>query len=98
MSPVLHAIERKAVCGTCVFWQLATSRSDDGYQDEGLCRRRAPSAIPSTSICSDGQDMGGEQGLLTAWPRTFSESDWCGEWKVRGEYAGRNRPQAEASA
>ena len=98
MTPVLRAIERKATCGTCVFWQLVSNRSDDGYQDEGLCRRRAPSAIPSTGICSDGQDMGGEQGLLTAWPRTFCESDWCGEWKVRGEYAGRNRSEEEASA
>ena len=98
MTPVLRAIARKAACGTCVYWQLVTSRSADGYQDEGLCRRRAPSAIPSTGVCGDGQGVGGEQGLLTAWPRTFSEGDWCGEWKVRGEYAGRSRPKDEASA
>ena len=98
MNPVIQPIEKKATCGTCVYWQLVNSRSDEGYQDEGLCRRRAPAAIPSASVTYDGQDAGGQQALLTAWPHTCGESDWCGEWRVHGEYAGRNRPQADASA
>jgi hypothetical protein len=54
-------------------------------QDEGLCRRHAPTAIPSTEISYDGDPLSGEPGLLAAWPRTCEETDWCGDFVVRAD-------------
>ena len=92
----LQSAEMNGNCCHCVYWQMVLDRSGEGYQDEGLCRRRAPSAIPCGRLNTDGQDATGEQGMLAAWPRTFGESDWCGDFKVRGEFGGRERPERGA--
>ena len=80
---------KSGTCDPCTFWEQVVDRSDEGYQSEGLCRRRAPSAIPRPDVMHDGSDAGGSQGMFAAWPRTFAESDWCGEWTVISEYGGR---------
>jgi hypothetical protein len=79
----------KENCCTCLYWQMVKNRSAEGFQDEGLCRRNPPVAIPHTKLLSDGAGPDGVEGMLCAWPRTFGESDWCGEWKCHPEYAGR---------
>lgn len=102
MNPAIQNIEKlksvdlSGTCCDCVFWQIVLNRSIEGFQDEGLCRRRAPAAIPCSRLSTDGQDATGEQGMLAAWPRTFGESDWCGDYKVRGEFGGRERPERSA--
>lgn len=93
MASPRQTIRNKAACGTCAYWQIVTERSRDGYQDEGLCRRRAPVAMPSSDVAYDGTDGGGQQGLAAAWPRTFAESDWCGDWRVLSDLGGRDRPE-----
>ncbi|NCY25076.1 MAG: hypothetical protein EBX37_09475 [Alphaproteobacteria bacterium] len=77
-------------CETCTFWEQVVDRTYEGYQSEGLCRRRAPAAVPRPDVLHDGRDVDGAQGMFTAWPRTFAESDWCGEWTVVSEYGGRH--------
>ena len=93
----LQSAELNGNCCHCVYWQMVLQRSELGLQDEGLCRRRAPSAIPCSHLNTDGQDATGEQGLLTAWPRTFGESDWCGDYKAQGKFGGRERPEVSAT-
>lgn len=86
---------RRGTCETCAFWELVVDRTGEGYQNEGLCRRRAPTATPRPDVTYRGTDAAGAQGMFTAWPRTFAESDWCGEWSVVVEFGGRRRPQDE---
>ena len=31
--------------------------------------------------------------MLAAWPRTFAESDWCGEYYDKNDVAGREQPK-----
>jgi hypothetical protein len=82
-------------CGACRYWQLVSDKSADEYQSEGLCRRRAPVALPSKHVdYSDKAESAIEKGaddpgLLTAWPRTFEESDWCGDWEHRADLDGQ---------
>jgi len=93
-------MRRKGACAECVFWERVAER--DYWQDEGVCRRRAPTAVPSSAIADDGEAKDGHYGLLAAWPRTFAETDWCGEFVCRDDVAGRDKtvpldkPQAEA--
>jgi hypothetical protein len=91
MASPRQTIRNKAACGTCAYWQIVAERSRDGYQDEGICRRRAPSAVPSADVCDQGEDAGGGRGLSAAWPRTFAEDDWCGEYRVFTVLGGRER-------
>ncbi len=79
-------------CFTCVWWQLVVDRSPEGYQDEGLCRRHPPVAVASPRISDAGTDAMGAPGFVAAWPRTFSESDWCGDYKTTADIAGRRTP------
>jgi len=74
---------KKGACGLCVYWDLIRERKDEGLQDEGLCRRRAPVAIASADIDFEGEDASGVVGLLAAWPRTFG-LDWCGDYRYCG--------------
>lgn len=83
-----RTMEDRASCGSCAYWVLEHDKSDDGYQNEGICRRRAPVALPSVDVTSDGTSPGGVYGLLAAWPRTFAE-DWCGDHGTRADYGGR---------
>jgi hypothetical protein len=80
----------RGTCVTCAHWELVVDRAGEGCQDEGLCRRRAPVAVPRPDIMYDGRDADGAQGMFTAWPRTFADSDWCGDWTVISEYGGRH--------
>lgn len=82
-------ILRRGSCYTCMFWQLVIERDFMEFQDEGICRRQAPVAIPSRSVSDAGEDEEGLQGLVTAWPRTFQE-DWCGEYRAAADVRGRN--------
>lgn len=79
-------------CVTCRYWQHVVERSAEGYQDEGLCRRRAPSPVPSRDVdygATAPIDKGGDSpGIVVAWPRTFEE-DWCGEWVRSDRIAGQ---------
>lgn len=84
-------IGRKAACGTCSYWEKIADRSADECEDEGLCRRHAPVAIASVSMLYDGTDASGEKGHLVAWPRTFADSDWCGDFALRADLLGRLR-------
>ena len=86
---------RHGTCETCAFWERIVDREQEGCQSEGLCRRRAPSATPRPDIIYDGRDADGAHGMFAAWPRTFAESDWCGEWTVFSEYGGRPRLKDE---
>ena len=79
----------RASCGSCAYWTLEHDKSEEGLQDEGICHHRAPVAIPSADVNSDGSSPGGVYGLLTAWPRTFEE-DWCGDHSTDGLYSGRS--------
>jgi hypothetical protein len=88
-------IGQKASCGCCCYWVKVRDRSTEGYQSEGVCRRRAPIAIPSPHVLDDGTDAAGETGLLTAWPRTFDESDWCGEYVCTADLRGIDRLKRE---
>ena len=85
---MLITARKPGTCETCAFWEQVVDRSDEGCQSEGLCRKRAPSATPRPDV-HDGRDAGGAQGMFAAWPRTFAESDWCGEWTVISEFGGR---------
>ena len=87
---------RHGTCETCAFWELVVDRTGEGYQSEGLCRRRAPAATPRPDVTYRGTDAAGAQGMFAAWPRTFAESDWCGEWSVVVERGGRCKPQDES--
>lgn len=83
-------------CGECAFWDKALSlvqrRDEDRMQHEGLCRRGPPMAMPSPLVADDGMlAANGEEGMLVLWPRTFAESDWCGEWRSRDTF-GREKP------
>lgn len=86
----LVPIERRARCAHCVYWDMVADRSIEEYQNEGLCRRRAPVAVASGEVNDVGADESGRAGAIAAWPRTFSESDWCGDYRgeddVRGRY------------
>ena len=84
---------RHGTCETCAFWEMVVDRREEGYQSEGLCRRSAPTATPRPDIIHDGRDAAGAHGMFAAWPRTFAESDWCGEWTVVTEFGGRRRPE-----
>lgn len=91
---------KKESCCACRFWELVRDRTEEGYQDEGLCRRQAPVAIGSPHVRYDGKeggaDGGADVGLLTAWPRTFGDSDWCGEWQVATDLGGRSKEEEAA--
>lgn len=83
-------------CAFCTYWQLVVERSGEGFQDEGICRYNPPIAIPSIELSEKGDDPSGDRGVLTAWPRTFSESDWCSKYRSRNEYVlGRESLETE---
>lgn len=86
------AIGRYGACGTCGYWQLVKSRNEEGYEDEGVCRRRSPIGVPSPDLMQDGRDESGVYGMTVAWPRTFAESDWCGEFKIAEDIRGKEKP------
>lgn len=88
-------------CGQCVFWEArddSARLAGEGYQAEGLCRRHPPVAIPSSKVQADGSDADGDVGCLARWPRTFAESDWCGEFSALAEVAGRHRDEQSGEA
>ena len=72
------------LCETCEFW-FFDAKKDEGFQREGVCRRRAPVAIPSELVDGAGDGIEGKQGLTAAWPRTFEE-DFCGDHVLRREH------------
>lgn len=77
-------------CGGCFYWDIENDRSGDGYQDEGVCRKRSPSPIPSDKINYLGENKNRDSpGYFVAWPITFGESDWCGEFVVDPDLAGK---------
>lgn len=77
-------ISNRGNCGGCCFWSVQdVDDHDDDYQVEGICRRRAPVAIPSPEVSDDGEDVRGRYGLTAAWPRTFGETDWCGDYQIK---------------
>ena len=82
---------RGGACGCCAYWDRVAVRGDEGFQDEGLCRRHPPVAIPSLEVGDNGNDPTGVRGLIAAWPRTFGESDWCGEYHGTFDLAGREQ-------
>jgi hypothetical protein len=81
---------RVGSCGTCFYWEPLEEIQPD-YQVEGLCRRRAPLATPSSTVQANGESPDGRVGCLARWPRTFAESDWCGEFVVSPDLTGRFR-------
>jgi hypothetical protein len=97
MSIPRHVL-RRGSCWTCVFWQnVPIDRPFTDFQEEGLCRRRAPTGIPSRSVSDAGEDETGIQGLVTAWPRTFQE-DWCGEYRAACDVRGRDKEEDQEEA
>lgn len=76
-------------CQSCAFWQLTADRTAEGYQNEGICRRHPPIAMPSTQIDPLGHTPAGGVGLIVAWPRTFGEEDWCGEYQADKNSGGK---------
>jgi hypothetical protein len=80
------AIGRRGNCGSCVYWEKV--HQEDEMQAEGICRRRAPIGVPSEYIQDNGKDPSGKYGLTTAWPRTFEEEDWCGEFVLKAFLGG----------
>ena len=70
-------------CGDCCYWSSMNNSS-------GLCRIRAPQAVPSVRVQAHPVCEGVEaavpvavykvlRGTLAIWPHTGSE-DWCGEF------------------
>ena len=95
---MLKTIRGRSACEHCVYWErLELERPFIEAQDEGLCRRQAPIAIPSRSISDAGEDDGGVQGLIAAWPRTFQE-DWCGEYRCVSDLRGRGKEEDQEGA
>lgn len=86
-------IRRRGSCYTCIFWQKLLDRDDWDFQSEGICRRNAPVPIPSRSVSDAGEDEEGFQGLITAWPRTFADSDWCGQYRTASDVRGREKEE-----
>lgn len=81
-------------CGTCYFWELQNERTGEGYQNEGVCRKRPPSPIPSDKINFLGENENRDgPGYFVAWPITFEESDWCGEFVVNPEWGGKPKEE-----
>jgi hypothetical protein len=88
--------ENGSNCFACRYWQQ-TGKENPDYQNEGICRRNAPIAIGSTAIDGDGDEpTSDKRGLLAAWPRTFGESDWCGEWRPAKLHDGRSKEDTKA--
>src|SRR5690348_4774080 len=83
---------KEASCLACEFWELILSRHEEGFQDEGLCRRNAPMPISSERIGGDGTAQDGTEGWFVAWPRTFAQSDWCGQYVPKTYFGGRRCP------
>lgn len=83
-------VSKTGSCLTCCYFELTRERTKwEGYQDEGICRRNAPIAIPSTFVTDNGTDPSGEYGILAAWPRVFAEADWCGQYQAEKDFRGR---------
>ncbi len=82
-DPADKAAWMVSTCGECAYWERTRSRDAEQMEDEGLCRRRAPVAIGSADILPDGQGAEGIAGLLAAWPRTFQDADWCGDFRQK---------------
>ena len=80
-------------CCVCNYWELTKRRGEEGYQDEGICRRRAPVGIASPDISSEGKDSVGEYGMFVAWPKTF-ELDFCGDYESKADVRGKEKPPA----
>ncbi len=43
----------------------------------------------------DGKNVAGEHGMMTGWPVTFEESDWCGEFQAKASVKYRSRRDDE---
>lgn len=75
-------------CGCCAYFEREKP-VEDGYQEEGICRRRAPVAIASKIVDRSGESAERIYGHIAAWPRVFGETDWCGDYVVKRDLGGR---------
>lgn len=98
MTDKIHPMNQdrpdKGCCAVCRFWETTANREAEGYQNEGICRRRAPIGIPTLLVDESGMARNDTTyGATVGWPKTFEE-DWCGEWECRSDLRGKYKTKA----